>query len=279
MTFSNLVNCESAFPLFKHNVSRMNNYTLIVNLEEDKKVFDGKSYYYDLDILNFGDNDAVAMPCIKLLIKVGIKYGGEAFATVRYRNVGLYSATNLKISYVFKKTTDKIQLQVYINNPITNYGYYVVKPNMLKSTQQINTLLPVFKDVLTEEEYQALNDVQEAAIIKLKEYSDSMTTNSITANDTKTGVKVYSDLIDGNNSSFNLGNANNGWKSAWITNFIKFPFQSAKSIKDTIEGLQKNGVGFICANNNKMVWYKAAENKWYDVMGNDITSEINRYNS
>ena len=279
MTFSNLGNCESAFPLFKHNISRMDNYTLIVNLEEDKNFFDGKNYYYDLDILNFGDNNAIAMPCIKVLIKVGIKYNGTPFATVRYRNVGLYSTTNLKISYVFKETTDKIQLQVYINNPITNYGYYVVKPNILKSTQQINTLLPVFKDVLTKEEYQSLDGVQEATIIKLKEYSDNVTTNSITANDTEIGIKVYSDLIDSNGSAHNLGNATNGWKSAWITHFIKFPFQSTKNVKDTIEELQKNGVGFICTNNNKLVWYKSNENKWYDAMGNDITSEMNGYNS
>lgn len=279
MTFSNLGNCESAFPLFKHNISKMNSYTLIVNLEEDKNIFDGKNYYYDLDILNFGDNDAVAMPCIKVLIKVGMKYDGTPFATVRYRNVGLYSAANLKISYVFKKTTDKIQLQVYINNPITNHCYYVVKPNILKSTQQINTLLPVFKDVLTKEEYQSLDGVQEATIIKLKDYSESVITNSIAANDTSTGIKLYSDIIDGNSGTYNLGNSTNAWKSAWITHYIKFPFQSSKNIINTIQSLGKNGLGFICTNNNKLVWYKATENKWYDVMGNDITSEMNRYNS
>lgn len=272
MTYSNLLNCENAFPLFKHNISRMNNYTLIVNLNEDKNKFSGKSYYYDLDILNFGDNEAIAMPCIKVLIKVT-----QSFATVRYKNVGLYSSTNLKISYTFNKTTDKIKLQVFINNPLSNYCYYVIKPNILKSTQQINTLLPVFKDILTEEEYQALNGVQEATIIKLKEYSDNITTNSITANETTSGVKVYSDLISGNNSSFSLGSATNGWKSAWINNYIKLPFQSVKNNKNAIEELQKNGVSFICSNNNKIVWYKATENKWYDAMGNDITTEINKF--
>ena len=258
-----------------HQPTYQGEYTSIIELDIHKKYYFSKVFYYDLNIINIGSSSSTKSPSINLILRLSINDKGNVNLTSNIFYKGLYKDNKIKGYTVLEDTTDKVKLKVLISNNGQSYVKWAVYPNFLSNLYCKNSLLPPDKDIYTTDEFNAITNKTE-----IKEYipsisiTETLQVDTINHNNNNDEVNINAHLLPKNNGYYNLGNKDYAFKSGWFSHFLKFPFQSPANVKSMLQGYGSKCYALVNTQNKKLVFYYPNEDKWYDALGNDITSEI-----
>ena len=257
-----------------HQPSYQGEYTPIIDLDIDKKYYTSKVFYYDLNIVNIGSSSSTKSPSINLILRLSITDKNTVNLSSNIIYNGLYKETKVKGYTVLEDTTEKVKLKVLLSNSDQGFVRWAVYPNFISNLYCKNSLLPPIKDIYTTDEFNAITNKTE-----IKEYIPSISiTETLQVDDinhNKTDVvNINAHLLPKNNGYYNLGNKDFSFKSGWFSHFLKFPFQSPANVKSMLQGFGGKCYALVNTQNKKLVFYYPSEDKWFDALGNDITSEM-----
>lgn len=257
-----------------HQPSYQGEYTPIINLDIDKKYYTSKVFYYDLNIINIGSSSSTKSPSINLILRLSITDKSTVNLKSNIIYTGLSKETNVKGYTILEETTDKVKLRVLISNYGQAFVRWAVYPNFISNLVCKNSLLPPAKDIYTTDEFNAItnkNEIEEY----VSQVSITETLQVDTINHNKSDVvNINAHLLPQNNGYYNLGNKDFAFKSGWFSHFLKLPYQSPNNVKSILQGYGGNCYALVNPRNKKLMIYYVSEDKWYDALGNDVTSEI-----
>ena len=264
----------NGIPKITHQPTYQGEYTPIIELDIDKKYYISKLFYYDLNIVNIGSSSSKKSPSINLILRLSITDKGTVNLTSNIFYKGLYKEDKIKGYTVLEDTNDKVKLKVLISNYGEGFVRWAVYPNFLSNLYCKNSLLPHDKDMYSTDEFNAITNKTE-----IKEYIPSISiTETIQVDDinhNKTDkVNINAHLLPKNNGYYDLGNKDFTFKSGWFSHFLKLPYQNPNNVKSILQDYGGNCYALVNPKNKKLMIYYVSEDKWYDALGNDVTSEI-----
>ena len=268
-----------AIPPYIHKRTDAGQYNLIINLKVPKEEKNSRVFYYDLDLVNVSSSGADSTPGVNLILRMNISSTGIPNVKAHKLYIGLHKDPKQKLFYQLTQDGEgNIYLKVFLANVGQTYTKIGVKANFISNLECNDSLKVAIKDVYTQSEIDAMSDLVEIEERYWTAAYNIVSCDKIQKNkNTDNIIKIGSSLMPSSDSQITLGSPDKTIKSIFVSNYMKIPIQGAKWLVEHVPSLGANGVICFCPNTRKTVIYHMS--RWYDMMGNDITAEMEAYTS